>query len=130
MKHIDGIHRPKQAKRLDALFDSKLLSEISFDELFRRMKDRLYFHANRNRDRINGYDFDDIFQELSIELWKKLPKLPPEIDKFDYRFLRYMDRCFFTCIGQLYRKKCTFNKGEYKIKDGLDRKVEIDINLF
>jgi hypothetical protein len=129
MKHLDGIHRPQKTKRIDGLYDSKLLCEIPFDDLFNRMHDRLYFHANRNRQRINGLDFDDIFQELSIELWTKLSKLPDDMDKFDYRYLRYMDRCFFTCLGQLYRRRCTFTDREYKLKDGLDRKVEMDINL-
>lgn len=129
---LDSLNPEKLLEKVEIkpLYDSKLLKDISPEELLDRMHDRLLFHANRNRQRINGYDFDDIFQELSMELWNKLPKLPPEIDKFDYRFLRYMDRCFFTCIGQLYRKKCTFTKGDYKIKDGLDRKIDIDINLF
>lgn len=110
------------------LYDSKPLIEIDFDSLKQRMEDRLRFQSNNNRNLINGFDYDDIYQELLICLWKTLSKLPADIDKFDYRFLRYMDRCFYNHLRMVRRTKCRFTSGTYALRDSLDYKADIDID--
>ncbi len=79
------------------------LSDLTFEDLFYRMKPRIEFHCHRNIDLVKGYDFDDLFQELSVKLWKA--RVPDDIIYFDWRFLKYMDTTFRFCLYDLAKKK-------------------------
>ena len=72
------------------------------------MKPRIEFHCNNNLNLIKGYEFDDLFQELSCKLWKC--RIPDDIEFFDYRFLKYMDTMFRFCLYDLSRRKMSQKK--------------------
>lgn len=102
------------------------LSDLTFNDLFYRMKPRIEFHCKNNENLIKGYDFDDLFQELSEKLWKA--RIPDDIIYFDYRFLKYMDTTFRFCLYDLSKKKrIRKNQGKTEtviiFKDVLDNSV-------
>jgi hypothetical protein len=84
------------------------LSDLTFEDLFFRMRPRIEFHCHNNEGLIKGFEFDDLFQELSCKLWKA--RLPDDIIYFDWRFLKYMDTSFRFCIYDLSKKKITKKK--------------------
>ena len=94
------------------------LSDLTFEDLFYRMKPRIEFHCHNKENLIRGFEFDDLFQELSYKLWKA--RIPDDIIYFDWRFLKYMDTMFRNCLYDLAKKRII--KKDFKIihRDLLD----------
>jgi hypothetical protein len=82
------------------------------------MKPRIEFHCNNNPDLIKGYDFDDLFQELSFKLWKA--RIPDDIIYYDWRFLKYMDMMFRNCLYDLAKRQIIKTDFEIIRRDLLD----------
>lgn len=96
---------------------------MSFDEVLELMKPRIEFHAKTKQNMINGLDYDDVYQEVSIILWKLLPKIPEDIEYLDFRFTRYADKVFTTRLYNVGRSKMVrslYNKKIYRSKDLMD----------
>jgi hypothetical protein len=83
------------------------LSDLTFEDLFYRMKPRIEMHCRTNLNLVKGYDFDDLFQELSYKLWKV--KIPDDLIYYDLRFIKYLDKCFRFHLYDLSKKKATKN---------------------
>jgi len=79
------------------------ISELTFDDLFYLMRRQIEFHCKNNLNLIKGYDYDDLFQELSYKLWKA--RIPDDIIYFDYRFMKYINKMFINCLYDLQRKQ-------------------------
>jgi hypothetical protein len=79
------------------------LSDLTFEDLFYRMKPQIEFHCKNNPDLVKGYDFDDLFQELSMKLWKL--RIPDDIIYYDWRFIKYANTAFRFCLYDLAKKK-------------------------
>ena len=96
------------------------LSDLTFEDLFYRLKPRIEFHCQHNKDLIKGYDFDDLFQELSYKLWKA--RIPDDMIYYDWRFLKYTDTMFRNCLYDLSKKRI-IKKDQLIFKDILDNAV-------
>lgn len=91
---------------------SSRIKDLSFERLVELMDDRLNFRAFHHIDQVPSHDFDDLKQELMIELWNKLDRIPDNImqlplyegNKLDYRFTKYVDRMFYRRIIGLRRE--------------------------
>ena len=103
--------------------------DLSFEDLLKAMEGRLNFHAFRHKDKIPGFDRDDVRQELIFALWNKLEKIPQDIELFDYRFLSYVDKIFFREITNVYRKHTITQKGERIWRDELNRSLPMHDNF-
>lgn len=101
--------------------------DLEFKDLVEAVRGRLNFHAYRSGSKMPDLDVQDILQELTISLWEKADKVPPDIVNLDYRFLRYIDTIFRRKIIDLYRKRTFFNKetDERIFKDELNRAFEL-----
>lgn len=91
------------------------LDDMSFERLLELMEPRLLFYCVSWQHGLKDYDYDDIYQLLSIKLWKiwKNKKLPHNV--FDYRTTRYLDQCFRMEIFQERRSKVP--RGQYLKKN-------------
>ena len=103
--------------------------ELEFEQLLKLVEGRINFHANRHQYKIPGFDRDDIRQELVFAFWNKLDKIPPEIENFDYRFLKYIDTVFFREITNLWRKFTITEDGERLMRDELNRALPMIENF-
>jgi len=102
---ISGLGRKKPT-----LYKGKIpLKDLSFDNLLELLKPRIGFHAKRNTkdgEFIPGFDYDDLFQELSIITFDIIKhKLPKDMFDFDYRFLRYMDMAYRNKVIMMWRER-------------------------
>lgn len=96
-------------------FGFKTIRGMSFDELLLILKPRLDWQVRAHRGKLPGYDDDDVRQELMIELWEKLPKIPKDIVSPDYRFTRYIETMFNRRIISIHRSLLVARrKGEYR----------------
>lgn len=106
------------------------LKDQSFDDVVKFLTPKMEGIARSNQGSIPGYDYDDILQELSMEVWLKLPKVPQEIDKLDRRFRGYFETIFSRKIIDLDRslriqsKKIPGKYGDYR--DNIQRAVFTD----
>jgi hypothetical protein len=102
------------------------LSDLTFEDLFYRIKSRIEMHCKTNQNMVKGYDYDDLFQELSCKLLSV--KIPDDLIYYDMRFIRYIDTCFRFHIYDLNKKKLVKNhRKEESIAfyaDGLDNEDE------
>src|ERR1035437_8463162 len=95
------------------------LKDLTFEQLLELMKPRIEFHCHNNLHRFPGYDFDDIYQELSEKLWKVWKKGFP-MEDYDWRFLQYTNYMFKNHILKINRKfldRTLYNKGQFVSKD-------------
>lgn len=99
--------------------------ELEFEQLLQLLEGRIKFHANKSRYKLPDMDYDDVFQELSLALWNKMDKIPAELEIFDYRLLRYLDKIFFREVINIYRTKTFFNSSieQREYKDELSRSL-------
>lgn len=94
-----------------------IIKEVTFEQLVEYLKPRIDFHVRRHQGKIPGYDPDDIRQELLIELWKKLNRLPTDMVTLDYRFTKWLDTVFNRRIIDIHRSLLVSQKnktGEYR----------------
>jgi hypothetical protein len=108
------------------------LSELTFEDLFYRMKPQIEFHCKNNLDLIKGYEFDDLFQELSYKLWKI--RIPDDIEYYDWRFIKYVNTSFRFCLYDLSKKKIIKKKDKNDetiviFRDNLDNSSPFSDNL-
>jgi DNA-directed RNA polymerase specialized sigma24 family protein len=98
----------------------------TFEELLAYHEPRIAYHANRAKEMVPGFDYDDIAQELRLELWRKQEKIPEDMRKLDYRLTRYTDTIFSRAVINLHRKMITDRKGEKKYRDALNHSVPMN----
>jgi hypothetical protein len=103
------------------------LSDLTFEDLFYRMKPRIEMHCKTNQNLVKGYDYDDLFQELSLKLWRI--RIPDDIIYYDFRFIKYLDKCFRFHIYDLTRKKAVKNHTKEEATACFDD-LEQDDNYF
>lgn len=97
------------------LLGYKTLKTMTFEELITVLEPRINYHVGRHRGKIPGFDDDDIRQELLIELWKKLDRVPKDIIKPDYRFTRYFETIFNRRIISIHRAYLVARRpGQYR----------------
>lgn len=97
--------------------------DLEFEKILEFMKPRIKFHCYTKSHMIEGLDSDDIFQELSIVLWKTLPKVPEGIEYLDFRFTKYFDKVFTLRLFEIRRNKMNrslYLQKVYQSKDLLD----------
>jgi DNA-directed RNA polymerase specialized sigma24 family protein len=109
--------------------------ELTFDELLRLIEGRVNYHVNRQKNtlyKLSKYSLpdleaDDIKQELTIALWRKLDRIPSDIIVFDFRFLRYIDTIFARTVIDLFRNRTFVDKetGARLMRDELNRAAEL-----
>jgi hypothetical protein len=94
---------------------------MSFEEIVqsRLVRKIIDYHVRTHRGKIPGLDDDDIRQELTIELWRKLPRFPTDIQSIDYRFMKYTETIFHRRVFSLHRSLLIARRpGQYR--DGLN----------
>lgn len=101
------------------------LKDLTFEQLLKLMTPRIDFHCKNNLHRFPGYDYDDLFQELSYKLWKthKNNKIPKDIKYYDWRYLQYMNFLFRNRLLDLNRK--FYNTRKKEPKDPLQSYVSL-----
>lgn len=92
------------------------IDKLTFEQLIAYLKPQIDILSNLNRDRIPGFDVDDIKQELIIELWEKLHQIPDDM-RLDFRFTRYTQTIF-------NRKIIDLERAQFIQKDGIRLKGE------
>ena len=102
---------------------------MPFDDLLAFMKPTLEFYARSKT--IKGYEFDDLFQELSLKLWQSLEKLPEDMYYADWRFMQYEKTVFRIHLMELHRNSLVrHNKNGIRYmgepKDELNRSTSLD----
>lgn len=108
------------------------LSDLTFEDLFYRMRPYIEYHCKNNPNLIKGYNFDDLFQELSYKLWKI--RIPDDIVYYDWRFIKYANTAFRFCLYDLAKKKIIKKKDRNEqivvvFRDCLDNSQSIYDNL-
>lgn len=105
-------------KAIALILGYKTIRSMTFDELIAIIEPRLDYQVRHHRGKLPGYLDDDIRQELLVELWKKLPRIPKDIIRPDYRFTRYIETVFNRRIISIHRSFLIARRpGEYR--DGL-----------
>ena len=98
------------------------LTDMTFERLLELCKPRIDFQAKNFQSFLKDMDYDDIYQELSIKLWKMWKKKKFPHDIFDFRTTRYIDIAFIMEVYQLrkvriprglYLKKIYIHKDAY-----------------
>lgn len=75
---------------------------IDYSEALTFLTPRIEFHARNWQGAIPGLQYEDLVQELRIELWKKIERIPSDM-KLDFRLSRYFETAFRRRIYDLNR---------------------------
>lgn len=120
----------REGKSKPTLYDKPIpLEDLSFEELIKLLKPRLRFHAieaTKDGERVPGFDFDDIFQELMIKTHQVIEnsRYPEDMKQFDYRFLRYMDFVYRNVVTSLWRSSVSRRRGDTFYRDALNSSLQ------
>lgn len=79
------------------------LDSLKFEQIICELKPRIDFLVRRHSGNIPGFEDDDIRQELLIELWEKMDRIPKDISHLDYRFTRYIETVLRRKIIDIHR---------------------------
>ena len=126
MKKIDGIYRRKKikkTKRIDGPHAPKELSKITFEQLLIEMTPEIEYLARKWDGFLEGYDRDDVFQELSFKLWNIFSRrlFPSDMLYVDYRCSKFLNKSFTRRILDIKKLKYDRYKREERVfKDILD----------
>lgn len=97
---------------------------VEFSEALTFLTPRIEFQCRRAQTMLKGMEYDDVYQELMLELWKQHSKTPRDMVTYDYRFSRYYERVFRNRIYHIYRNSLRARqKGYYR--DSLDWAIPI-----
>lgn len=105
--------------------------DLTIEELLKAIEGRIKFHANASRHKLPDLDYDDIFQELSIVIWRKIDRVPEDIKVLDYRFMRYIDTLMRREVINMYRSRTFTDKedGSKQFRDELNRSLPMVDNF-
>lgn len=89
----------------------------NFENVLKAVHPTIEFFCNTNHERFKDYDWDDIYQLLSIKLWEIIrdEKIPKDMRICDYRFRRYLQTTFTFELGMQYRRKVSRTGFQQKV---------------